>query len=190
MFTLSKQSEQKLILSSNQQLIKSQSLVPTLPASGKLSLAGAWTNFGFHEDGLTSGLMSALQLGAKCPFPVVRNGGYKTSRAFPELPNWVFEPGTKTNGREIFIEKYWASRVSNGVENGSVNFRAGSLESGLETFKKLKTCFYTEMKVFYASNFLEKFGVIGVWFIWCILFLFNFVSGFVGMVLGIGGRRD
>ena len=32
---------------------------------------GAWTNFGFHEDGLTSGLKVALALGAKSPFEVV-----------------------------------------------------------------------------------------------------------------------
>ena len=32
---------------------------------------GAWTNYGFHEDGLTSGLRVAQALGAKSPFPIV-----------------------------------------------------------------------------------------------------------------------
>ncbi|KAJ1979130.1 hypothetical protein H4R35_001635 [Dimargaris xerosporica] len=31
---------------------------------------GAWTNYGFHEDGLTSGLRAAVALGAECPFPI------------------------------------------------------------------------------------------------------------------------
>ncbi|KAJ3116435.1 hypothetical protein HDU96_009692 [Phlyctochytrium bullatum] len=46
-----------------------------------ISFAGAWTNYGFHEDGLTSGLQVAESLGAKtCPFPVMLNGGYPTHR--------------------------------------------------------------------------------------------------------------
>ncbi|KAJ1984665.1 hypothetical protein H4R34_000499 [Dimargaris verticillata] len=31
---------------------------------------GAWSNYGFHEDGLTSGLRAAAALGAECPFPI------------------------------------------------------------------------------------------------------------------------
>lgn len=33
--------------------------------------AGAWTNFGFHEDGFTSGLKIGQRLGAQFPFPVI-----------------------------------------------------------------------------------------------------------------------
>ena len=32
---------------------------------------GAWASYGFHEDGLTSGLNAANLLGAKCPFPIM-----------------------------------------------------------------------------------------------------------------------
>ncbi|ORY07715.1 FAD/NAD(P)-binding domain-containing protein [Basidiobolus meristosporus CBS 931.73] len=35
------------------------------------SFCGAWTNYGFHEDGLTSGLKVALKLGASPPFQVI-----------------------------------------------------------------------------------------------------------------------
>ena len=36
------------------------------------TFAGAWTNYGFHEDGFTSGLKIAKEhLGAKCPFEII-----------------------------------------------------------------------------------------------------------------------
>jgi hypothetical protein len=36
-----------------------------------VTFAGAWTNYGFHEDGFTSGLKLAVdKFGAKIPFPV------------------------------------------------------------------------------------------------------------------------
>ncbi|CAG8836982.1 18768_t:CDS:2, partial [Racocetra persica] len=36
------------------------------------SFAGAWTNYGFHEDGFTSGIKVATEyLGAKCPFEII-----------------------------------------------------------------------------------------------------------------------
>jgi hypothetical protein len=37
-----------------------------------MTFAGAWTNYGFHEDGFTSGLKIAVNtFGAKCPFPIL-----------------------------------------------------------------------------------------------------------------------
>ncbi|CAG8525560.1 24868_t:CDS:2 [Gigaspora margarita] len=36
------------------------------------SFAGAWTNYGFHEDGFTSGIKVAMEhLGAECPFEII-----------------------------------------------------------------------------------------------------------------------
>jgi hypothetical protein len=46
---------------------------------------GAWTNYGFHEDGLTSGLLAAGSIGAELPFKLMLNGGYPTHRS-------VFDP--------------------------------------------------------------------------------------------------
>lgn len=37
----------------------------------KVSFVGAWTLYGFHEDGFTSGIRAAERLGAKIPFEIV-----------------------------------------------------------------------------------------------------------------------
>ena len=39
--------------------------------SSEVSFIGAWTLFGFHEDGFTSGIRIAEKLGAKVPFEIV-----------------------------------------------------------------------------------------------------------------------
>jgi hypothetical protein len=39
--------------------------------SKTVSFVGAWTSFGFHEDGFTSGIRAAEKLGAKLPFNIV-----------------------------------------------------------------------------------------------------------------------
>jgi hypothetical protein len=39
--------------------------------SDKVSFVGAWTLYGFHEDGFTSGIRAAERLGAKIPFEII-----------------------------------------------------------------------------------------------------------------------
>jgi hypothetical protein len=39
--------------------------------SDRVSFIGAWTLYGFHEDGFTSGIRAAERLGAKIPFEIV-----------------------------------------------------------------------------------------------------------------------
>ena len=57
------------------QLIASQSKLKLLNKDAlkgtKTLFCGAWANYGFHEDGLTAGLICGELLGAKCPFPIV-----------------------------------------------------------------------------------------------------------------------
>ena len=52
--------------------IRSQKLLPTIQNRRGISYCGAWTKYGFHEDGFSSGLAAAQDhLGAKLPFDFV-----------------------------------------------------------------------------------------------------------------------
>ncbi|TPX49995.1 hypothetical protein SeLEV6574_g01170 [Synchytrium endobioticum] len=73
--------------------IASQEALNSIQGQYCTTYCGAWTNYGFHEDGLTSGLLAALSLGAPCPFPVVLNGGYATHRLPPTPPAWASARG-------------------------------------------------------------------------------------------------
>ncbi|KAI5452649.1 hypothetical protein NCC49_000398 [Naganishia albida] len=51
--------------------VKAQSQLPSIQNARRVTFAGAWTNYGFHEDGFTSGLKIATEIfNAKPPFPV------------------------------------------------------------------------------------------------------------------------
>lgn len=56
----------------NAAAIRSQKLLPRIQNIRGISYAGAWTKYGFHEDGFSSGLKVAIEhLGAKLPFEFV-----------------------------------------------------------------------------------------------------------------------
>lgn len=56
----------------NAAAIRSQKLLPRIQNTRGISYAGAWTKYGFHEDGFSSGLkVAAEHLGAKLPFEFV-----------------------------------------------------------------------------------------------------------------------
>lgn len=56
----------------NAAAIRSQKLLPRIQNTRSISYAGAWTKYGFHEDGFSSGLKVAVEhLGAKLPFEFV-----------------------------------------------------------------------------------------------------------------------
>ena len=53
----------------NAAAIRSQKLLPRIQNTRGISYAGAWTKYGFHEDGFSSGLKVAVEhLGTKLPF--------------------------------------------------------------------------------------------------------------------------
>ena len=52
--------------------IRSQKLLPRIQDTRGISYCGAWTKYGFHEDGFSSGLSVAMHhLGAQLPFEFV-----------------------------------------------------------------------------------------------------------------------
>lgn len=52
--------------------IRSQALLPQIQNTRSVSYCGAWTKYGFHEDGFSSGLSAAIShLGAQLPFEFV-----------------------------------------------------------------------------------------------------------------------
>ncbi|KAI0161388.1 FAD/NAD(P)-binding domain-containing protein [Xylariaceae sp. FL1272] len=52
--------------------VRAQERLPSIQNKRGISYAGAWTKFGFHEDGFSSGLHVAIQhLGARLPFEFV-----------------------------------------------------------------------------------------------------------------------
>lgn len=56
----------------NPTAIRSQKLLPRIQNTRAISYAGAWTKYGFHEDGFSSGLKVAVEhLGAELPFEFV-----------------------------------------------------------------------------------------------------------------------
>jgi len=56
----------------NSEAIRSQKLLPRIQNTKGISYAGAWTKYGFHEDGFSSGLKVAVEhLGADLPFEFV-----------------------------------------------------------------------------------------------------------------------
>ena len=56
----------------NAAAIRSQKLLPQIQNIKGISYAGAWTKYGFHEDGFSSGLKVAIEhLGAEIPFDFV-----------------------------------------------------------------------------------------------------------------------
>ena len=48
--------------------IRAQQQLEKIQGKGGVSFCGAWTKYGFHEDGFSSGLKVAMGLGAKLPF--------------------------------------------------------------------------------------------------------------------------
>ncbi|KNE70905.1 hypothetical protein AMAG_15001 [Allomyces macrogynus ATCC 38327] len=61
-------------------LVQAQEQLASIVNMRFTGFAGAWCNYGFHEDGVTAGLAAAAALGATPPFPVLLNGGYPTHR--------------------------------------------------------------------------------------------------------------
>lgn len=74
----------------NAAAIKSQQLLPRIQNTRKISYCGAWTKYGFHEDGFSSGLSVAVNhLGARLPFDFVDSTFSRGRRPNLTLQNYL-----------------------------------------------------------------------------------------------------
>lgn len=78
----------------NQQLIDTQKKLKKINSDALDStgtfFCGAWTNYGFHEDGFTSGLRVAEALEAECPFPIQDVHDYVRKLDESNRPSWLY----------------------------------------------------------------------------------------------------
>ena len=87
----------------NAAAIRSQKLLPQIQNTKGISYAGAWTKYGFHEDGFSSGLKVAIDhLGATLPFefvdstfsrgrrPILGWGDYMVRFIITVIQAWIF----------------------------------------------------------------------------------------------------
>lgn len=65
--------------------IGAQRLLPGIQGKRGITFAGAWTGYGFHEDGFTSGLRAAMGLGAEVPWGVRSVGVERPGRGTREV---------------------------------------------------------------------------------------------------------
>jgi predicted NAD/FAD-binding protein len=74
----------------NARAVHAQSLLPKIQNRRGISYAGAWTKYGFHEDGFSSGLKCAMDhLGAKLPFEFVDSTYSRGQKPELTLLDWL-----------------------------------------------------------------------------------------------------
>ena len=61
----------------DQNSFKAQNKLNSIQGINNIWYSGAWTSFGFHEDGIRSGLIIAEKLGANCPWNLIVNENIK-----------------------------------------------------------------------------------------------------------------
>ena len=70
----------------NPEAVKAQSQLPDIQGTRGVYYAGAWTGYGFHEDGFTSGLRVGMKLGGTIPWKLA---DAKFSRG--RIPTWTWK---------------------------------------------------------------------------------------------------
>ena len=118
--------------------IDAQKRLPDIQNTRGISYAGAWTNYGFHEDGFSSGLKVAVEhLGARLPFEFVDSTFSRGKK--PELGMgdyllrvWIlavqlFVIGVIDRVAGLFLSQ---KKTANGYTNGHANGHARGRENG------------------------------------------------------------
>ena len=74
----------------NTTMIQSQKRLPSIQNTRGISYAGAWTKYGFHEDGFSSGIKVAVEhLGAELPWEFVDSTFSRGRRPVLTLADWT-----------------------------------------------------------------------------------------------------
>lgn len=74
----------------NASMVSAQKALPAIQNTRGISYAGAWTKYGFHEDGFSSGLKVAIEhLGAELPFEFVDSTFSRGRRPVLKWQDWV-----------------------------------------------------------------------------------------------------
>jgi len=71
-------------------MIQSQKRLPSIQNTRGISYAGAWTKYGFHEDGFSSGIKVAVEhLDAKLPWEFVDSTFSRGRRPMLTVADWA-----------------------------------------------------------------------------------------------------
>lgn len=88
--------------------IRSQKLLPTIQNRYGVSYCGAWTKYGFHEDGFSSGLSVAVDhLGAELPFDFVDSTFSRGQKPVLTLRNHAVRVAIHTIRIMILVVEIW-----------------------------------------------------------------------------------
>ncbi|RMY58579.1 hypothetical protein D0865_02532 [Hortaea werneckii] len=89
--------------------VAAQKRLDSIQGERGVSYCGAWTKYGFHEDGFSSGLRVAIeQLGAKLPFPFVDSTFSRGHRPMLEWRDYVLRVS-------LLVAVFWIRVVEWGI---------------------------------------------------------------------------
>ena len=102
----------------NSAAIRSQKLLPNIQNTRSISYCGAWTKYGFHEDGFSSGIAAAMNhLGAELPFEFVDSTFSRGRRPVITLKNHLVRLFLLTIHIVILFIERLMMRAYSSIEN-------------------------------------------------------------------------
>ncbi len=118
--------------------VRAQKLLPTIQNTRGISYAGAWTKYGFHEDGFSSGLKIAQDhLGAKLPFQFKDSTFSRGRRPELGLGDWLLRVWILAV-KLLFIDlvNVLIARITSGLKASPVVNGNGNTAGGHRKVKK------------------------------------------------------
>ncbi|KIX97194.1 uncharacterized protein Z520_07308 [Fonsecaea multimorphosa CBS 102226] len=111
----------------NAAAIKSRKLLSKIQNTNNISYCGAWTRYGFHEDGCSSGLSVAIShLGAKVPFEFIDPTSSKAKKPTLTMKNYLLRLVILlVQIAFLLVERAW-SRMAAAIDKGIASRRKTS----------------------------------------------------------------